>query len=431
MLKKLRLQMTFFCTLVTGSILIAMSVITIISSETSLKKKEYLSFINDINSMIANLEDQSVLSYEWLVRMERNNQYIISISNNGNPILYDQLKDIETRNSLITAAKEFAAKDYGFTTDYSGNTSVLTKHIEFTLKEDQKEQYYVSRAVIPKNYGYLDTVILYSLEPLQTKLFQQRILFLFVNLFGIILLFIFSFFFTEKMLEPLKRSKELQTQFVTSASHELRTPLAVILSSLSALKKADTVQEAERFKSAIESEGQRMSLLIDDLLTLASAETSSFHMQAEEYEPDTLLLDTFEKFELLTAKKDIYLSILLPEETVPVCIGDQVRLSQVFSILLDNAISYTPEGGKIQLSLSVLRSHIEIRIADNGTGIPADQKNYVWEWFYRAEKSHTGKKHFGLGLAIANEIIKQHKGKAKIEDTPGGGATFIVILPIE
>lgn len=103
-------------------------------------------------------------------------------------------------------------------------------------------------------------------------------------------------------------------------------------------------------------------------------------------------------------------------------------MEQVLSILLDNAVSYTPPGGAISLSLKLEPDKVLLGVSDNGDGISDEEKEAVFDRFYRCDKSHKDKSHFGLGLCIAHEIVRMHKGKLWIEDTPGGGATFIVSI---
>lgn len=110
------------------------------------------------------------------------------------------------------------------------------------------------------------------------------------------------------------------------------------------------------------------------------------------------------------------------------CLCDKERIEQVLSILLDNAISYTPSEGRISLSLETTSDKYLLQVSDNGIGIPDTEKEAVFDRFYRCDKSHKDKSHFGLGLCIAQEIIYMHKGKLRVEDTPGGGATFVVVL---
>lgn len=421
--------MTFFCALITSIIMIAMSVISTLSYEHSLINSEHASFINDLYSMIANLENQSVISYEWIAKMEKDGQYILALSNNGLPILYDELQSDKERRTLIEKARQMALDDYQFDLAAAPGKNTLTRHTEFTLSEKDRETYYVSACLIPKDDRYLSALIIRPLDNVHQQIFWLRLRSIVLNLIGIILLFVFSYFFTKRLIAPIRRSKEQQTQFVALASHELRTPLAVMLSSLSAMKKANK-NEAERFQNTLEIEGHRMSRLVDDLLSLAKADNSSFSMQFERLELDTLVLEAFEKFDVLANKKGICISVELPEGKIARCIGDRGRLEQVLSILLDNAINYTPQNGDIILVLAETKTHLEIRVADNGPGIPNNQKDQIWERFYRIDTSRSERKHFGLGLAIAKEIITAHKGTIRIEDTTEtGGATFIITLP--
>lgn len=427
MFKKLHQQMTLFCTLITSTIMVAMSVLSIVSYEVSLQNNEYAAFLNDIHSMIANLENQTIISHQWLVKMEKNNQYIISISNNGHALFYDELKATAKRDELINNALTISATDYDLDLYTAEHHNALTEHSEFKMTY-QSQDYFVSAAIIPKNDRFLGVLMIHPLDSIRTQIIRQRILFAALNLIGIALLWVFSYFFTKRMLLPLQKNRDQQTQFFSLASHELRTPLTVILSSLSAMDKGDA-REQQRFKNAIESEGRRMSRLIDDML-MVSADNTSFSMYPEPLEIDTLIIESYEKFELLAAKKHLHLTLKLPDRCLPPCLGDHSRLAQVFAILLDNAVNYTPENGTIQILLRQTKASLEVRIADSGSGIPDDQKEQIWERFYRADASHTSRRHFGLGLAIAKEIVSAHKGRIWVEDAFDNGSVFVVLLPL-
>lgn len=127
--------------------------------------------------------------------------------------------------------------------------------------------------------------------------------------------------------------------------------------------------------------------------------------------------------------KNIKLSVSLPEHSIPSCTCDRTRMQQVLAILLHNAISYTPDNGKIWLSLTFQNKYFNLSVADTGAGIPDEEKDKVFDRFYRSEQSRSAKGHFGLGLSIAYEIIAAHHGTIKISDTPNGGATFTISLP--
>ena len=229
------------------------------------------------------------------------------------------------------------------------------------------------------------------------------------------------------MIRPLIINRQKQTEFIAAASHELRSPLALMLSCLSSMSKA-SADEAEHFSEMIMQEGKRMGRLIDDMLTLSSSDSTHFPINKTNVELDTLVLSAYEKFEPLALKKNISLDFILPDTLSTPYSCDRERIEQVLSILLDNALSYTPENGRVCLSLSETSGRITIRVADNGIGIPDSEKESIFERFYRCDKAHKDKKHFGLGLCIAQEIVHMHKGKIRVEDTPGGGTTFVVML---
>ncbi len=146
-------------------------------------------------------------------------------------------------------------------------------------------------------------------------------------------------------------------------------------------------------------------------------------------ELDTLLINAYEAFEPLAAEKKLAFSITLPEESLPLCNADADRIVQLLSILLHNAVSYTPEGGRIDLALSHKKNRFYLTVSDTGVGIPIGDRKKVFDRFYRAEKSRSAKGHFGLGLSIAAEIVKLHHGSIGVTERDGGGSVFTVMLP--
>lgn len=171
-----------------------------------------------------------------------------------------------------------------------------------------------------------------------------------------------------------------------------------------------------------------MSALVNDMLTLSGSDSQHFSVRMQPVEMDTLVINSYEAFEPLAKEKSITLSANLPETPLPLCSADPQRISQVISILIQNAISYTPELGKIELSLSYNKNHFYISVTDNGIGISDEDKKKIFDRFYRVEKSRSSKEHFGLGLSIAYEIVKAHGGSITVADAEGGGSIFTVVL---
>lgn len=429
MFKKLHRQMTFFCTLITSLILISMTCICLLIVENNTREKSYTSFSDNLTSIFSYFEEQNIISHQWLLQMESTYHMKMYILDNGNPLFSQRLTSSEEYSvELFEQAREIAFKKYGIDSNDLDFRELTSSHAEFKMHGDNSEDYYASVALVPKNNGVLNITVLYSLETQNREIWNQRLLFAFINALAVLLLFLFSWHFTKRMIKPIRESRERQSQFIAAASHELRSPLTVILSSLSAMKMADK-EQAEAFSDTIQAEGQRMSRLIGDMLSLANADNRSWSIHMASVEPDTLLLQTYEKFESLAHQKGLRLTVNIPEEDCPVCSIDGERIAQVLSILIDNAMSYTPKGGEISLGLSRSSSKLIFTVADNGPGVPDDQKEAIFERFYRTDKSHKSKSHFGLGLCIAQEIVKLHKGKIYVKDTPGGGATFTVMLP--
>ena len=171
-----------------------------------------------------------------------------------------------------------------------------------------------------------------------------------------------------------------------------------------------------------------MSSLVNDMLTLSGSDNQRFAVYPKSIELDTLLMNSYEAFDPLAREKSITLSVSLPDKAVPPCSADPERISQVISILLHNAISYTPEQGRIELSLSHKKEHFYLSVRENGIGISDEDKKKIFDRFYRVEKSRSAKGHFGLGLSIAYEIIKAHGGSIQVTDAEGGGSIFTIIL---
>ena len=174
-----------------------------------------------------------------------------------------------------------------------------------------------------------------------------------------------------------------------------------------------------------------MARLIQDMLSLSGADNHTWKLDLKPCEPDTLLLETYEKYEPLMREKGMKSDISLPDEPFAPIMLDADKIAQLLSILLDNALSYVPAGGKISLSLKKEPGAAAISVTDNGPGIPDSEKESVFQRFYRSDNSRNDKQHFGLGLCIAREIALLHRGSLTVSDAPEGGAVFTLRLPLK
>ena len=433
MFKKVHIRLTLLCAGITAVIMIVMSLCYLYVSENGLYRNQFQSFQNDINTITTNLEQQSVISMEWLSKMEAQGNYLFYVLDSGVPFLYNQLNNAG-ENSVRSLLLEECRNAYqnadtiSSSAETISNSSYISYHAEFEfISESTGAKYFGSVINLGKYASSLEIIILSSLQSLEEQILEQRFRFILIDLAAVLLLTIFSWIFTGLLLKPIIENQQKQTQFVASASHELRTPLAVILSAAECCKSAPS-EKQEVFLNTINQEGLRMSALVNDMLTLSGSDNQRFSVRPEPVELDTLLMNSYEAFDPLARDKSIALSVNLPEKALHLCSADPEHISQVISILLHNAISYTPEHGKIELSLTCKKEHFYLSVKDNGIGISDDDKKRIFDRFYRVEKSRSTKDHFGLGLSIAHEIIKAHNGSIQVTDAEGGGSIFTVIL---
>jgi len=231
-----------------------------------------------------------------------------------------------------------------------------------------------------------------------------------------------------ELLSRLDRSFETMRRFVQDASHELRTPLAVIRGEADvALSRERTAAEYRESLATIQQESQRLSRLVDDLLNLARADAGRVQLRVEDLYLNDLLAECCRSVQPLAAARQIDLQCRCAED-VPFR-GDEGLLRRMVANLLDNAIRYTPPGGKVQASLEAQGPDVRIRIADTGIGIAPEASERVFERFYRADESRSRQQDgFGLGLSIVKWIAESHRGAVELTSQPGAGSTFTVRL---
>ncbi len=428
MFKKVQLRLSFFCSLAMGLILLIMTCLCLAFSESSIRSRNETVFRNNASSILSYIDSQQTLSHTWLSQMEHNYGIIIDILDGGSPLLYNRLRSHDASQDLLDLARSVAVSEYGLNPETFRSSSVLCQYEAFSVTSKNCGEYYVMAALMPRKGSYLDIVILCPAFLPAGQLWQQRLFFGTGSAAVWIILTILAWFFIGRMLRPIKENRQRQIQFIASASHELRSPLAVILSALSAARTA-APGDQPRFFGSIESEGQRMTRLVNDMLLLANSDNKTWSIRPSLTDLDTLLLETYEKYEPAAHEKRLHLQIDLPEDALTPCFCDKERIGQTLSILLDNAFSYTPAGGTVQMCAKTTDKYSAISVTDNGPGIPDDQKEKIFDRFYRADEARSSRGHFGLGLCIAKEIVLLHKGKLTVSDAPEGGAVFTILLP--
>ena len=429
MVNRLRWKLTAFNTVITGAILLGMTLLCLLISERNTRAQTFQNFSGNLSTVSSYLEVQNQLSGTWLRQMESSGRFSLSIQDGGTPLFSMGLS--AERNNLapeFQQARDRAVSEF----DLSAVSARNGGSCAFSLRGEDGTGYFAGVSLIPKNGSVLELILLYPLNEMENGIHRQRMVVCIAALVAVALLGAFSWCFTGKMLRPIQENQQRQAQFIAAASHELRTPLTAILSAASAWERAECAAPARQtvFSDMIHREGKRMSRLIGDMLTLASADSQSWEVRCEDVELDMLLLMVYETYSPLAKEKGLALSLTLPERDVPVMQLDKDWITQVLSILLDNALAYTPAPGDIRLELGLGRNSARITVSDTGPGVPDSEKTRIFARFHRGETARSHRSHFGLGLCIAAEILKLHKGKLWVEDAQGGGAAFILELPI-
>ena len=237
-----------------------------------------------------------------------------------------------------------------------------------------------------------------------------------------------------ELLSRLDQSFESMRRFVQDASHEIRTPLAVIRGEADvALANDRSSAEYKESLTIIQEESRRLSRLVEDLLNLARADAGRVQLRTQQLYINELLADCCRSLQPLAAARKIQLECSAGEDVA--IDGDEELLRRMVCNLIDNAIRYTPAGGKVSAAIEADGPEVRVRVADNGVGISPEAAGHVFERFYRVDQARSRQKSetlpggFGLGLSIVKWIADAHHAAVELSSQPGAGSTFTVRLP--
>jgi len=226
----------------------------------------------------------------------------------------------------------------------------------------------------------------------------------------------------------LKELDRIKSEFVTTVSHDLRSPLTAILGYLELLRRAGSLNSSqEDFARRIVNSVQSITTLITDLLELGKIE-AGFDQDREVVVLPPIVESAVEERQHEWEAKQHTMEVELPAALPPV-LGHPLRLRQLVSNLLENAIKYTPDGGRVRVTLEANGDFLVLRVADTGIGIPQKDQPYIFDKFYRTDQAIDHYRGTGLGLSIVKSIVEQHQGRIWVDSEPGKGSTFTVMLP--
>ncbi len=421
--KRLRGQLISLYVITVAVVLFFVLAVSAVSSARVARQEKSAGFSALFYTIGEKLQTESTLQHSWLAQFEKDNALILSLSDNGMNLIYNS-SDSPALTGLFDALGGLARED-GIHLNAAPLYSERRTSPVYEFRYD-RTRFFGAVSLIPVKDGYR-AILMAQKAGQDWPLFRVAVFAIsYVLAAGILCLL--GIHLIDRALRPAMESRVRQTEFIAAASHELRSPLAVIAASAATVTAIP--EKAPAAAKTIENECARMSRLIGDMLQLAAADAHSWPITFSQLNMDTTLLEVYEAYAPLCAERGFRLELLLPEDPLPPIQGDGQRIAQVLIILLDNAMGCNEQAQNKALTIraETKKDQMIIQVVDRGKGIPDQEKPHVFERFHRGDRARQDRQHFGLGLAIAYELIALHHGTITLLDTPGGGCTFSIRL---
>lgn len=234
----------------------------------------------------------------------------------------------------------------------------------------------------------------------------------------------------EESARKQEELNQMKFKFYTNVSHELRTPLTLILSPLESMMRDSNDERTTKRLSTMHANASRLLYLVNQLLDFRKNEVAGLTFNGSTGDVTGFLRNAFNSFTDMAEKKDISLSFKSNVDHLDM-LFDADKLGKVIVNLLSNAMKFTPAGGSIEVELQLVGQMLRIKVSDTGCGVSDNEKTHVFERFYQGGGNSDGSSGSGIGLSLVKEYVRLHEGDVWVQDTPGGGATFIVDIPVK
>ena len=412
MIKKLRIKLIFLLTLILSLVLAGVLLAVNISNYNSVTDVSY----SRLNRIMSSLSAPTGYFGDYFGSTDKYYYYDErGYEDNDIYIVF-----VGTQGSITNIA---AQNDSGYSYD---DIARLTRQV---LSESFKRGRINDLIYIVKEFDYGSFGTSYTVafmdnrsivQSTSTMLFNSLIIFV----FGIAVIAVVSFLISASIVKPVEEAFNKQKQFISDASHELKTPIAVISAN------SDILQEDigdNKWLGYIRSETDRMSRLINSLLTLTRLEMSSDKSNIHKLDICNAIMEVTMPFESVAFEKGVTLFCDLLDEEIMVN-GNEEQLKQVVAILTDNAIKHCYEGGTVNVDARRVKNKCIISVSNQGEPIPFEIRDKIFERFFRADESRSREENrYGLGLAIAKQIVENHHGSISVK-CDDGTTTFEVII---
>lgn len=251
---------------------------------------------------------------------------------------------------------------------------------------------------------------------------------------GLLLIVLFYFGYTLTVILRQRQLSEVQKNFINNLTHELKTPISSIALSASVINDPEILKTPDRlfrYAKIIEEQNQRLAKNVEKVLNLASVEKSRIQLALEEMNLVDLLNEIITQFKLTDfgQKADLHFKAEMDKQNI---VADRFHFSNLVMNILENGVKYCDKNPVLNISVKSYKGKINVQFADNGIGIPKDQRRKIFTKFYRVPTGNVHNvKGFGLGLDYVQKIVTAHRWKIKVDENPAGGSIFTLIIPFE
>ncbi len=421
MLDKLKKKLGVIYTVSSCVVLLFVLVFMALQSESNMHRSEISAFRQTTELLERRIAESVSIDADWLTQTEQMGECSIYIEDCGAPlygskesVLLDELYDKAAAIGLnMTMSLERLMFLYEpITTDVvelrSGSLASLSI---IPFSDDSSHN--------PRGWRL---VAVRAAKPDEVKRIYRLSMYIVLGLLGCVLMVILNRMLLERAIRPAQLWQRRQEEFIAAASHELRSPLAVIRANATLVS---TRSQNDIYLDGITEECDRMSALISDMLSLAALRSTNESVALQPVDPNSIVMETYERYNALCREKGITLSLLADDDCPTQVMSDGERLAHILSIFVDNAISHSGSD-RLEICSYPCGDTVRLSVRDHGCGVPDGIKREIWGSFYSGDSSRTGKRHFGLGLSICKSLAESLSCEVGIEDVEGGGAEFFV-----
>ncbi|MEX6685903.1 HAMP domain-containing sensor histidine kinase [Danxiaibacter flavus] len=327
--------------------------------------------------------------------------------------------------------------EFGITSDYDDYVVEMQSKNFMSLILDSTRARQIVVPIAGDNSNYLASISAYEnlwivLPDFKKQLWRSLTwLVIIAAIFTIIILA--AFYLTLKTMLNQKKLSEIKSDFINNMTHEFKTPLATISLAVDALKNEKVQNDRNKmsyFSGIIKEENKRMNKQVETILQAGLMERQDIKMNMRDIHAHEIIHTVMDNFNLQLQEKNAHSELLLNAANDNI-IADEVHFTNLINNLVDNAVKYSKENLVVRVSTHSTGKNLVIRIEDNGIGMSKETVKRIFEKFYRA---HTGNVHnvkgFGLGMSYVKTIVDAHKGKIKVDSTPGKGSAFTIEIPL-